>query len=166
MSIRTGIGIPSWMIPNVNMQHLQMSALPQIRLSADMGMGLGLGVGMRMGMGTMEANAAAVGAGCTIMPMPLFPGQLPIVHSSYSAALQPTDQLHASGMANTQSFYVASSQIQHPQINLNMSQNVPIYNARIPPPMLQSHPQPQQQHQVQLQQLHQPLGNIGKKTLH
>lgn len=107
MSMRTGIGIPSWMIPNVNLQHLQMPTLPQMRLGTD-GVGVGMGMRMGMGMGMMDVNAAAVRAGCTVIPMPMYPGQPPTGHSS---ALQPTDHSQACGIVNAHNFY-GSSQVQ------------------------------------------------------
>ena len=104
--MKTGISIPSWMIPNMNMQHFQMPALPQMRLGTDMDMG------MRMGMGMMDANAAAVRAGCTLMTMPMYPGQPPTGLSSHSSALQPADHVQAPGLVTAHNFYVAPSQVQ------------------------------------------------------
>lgn len=149
MSIRTGIGLPSWMIPNMSMQHLQMPALPQI----NSGM-VDLGMGMRMGMGLMDVNSAAVGTGCMIMPMPQFPGQPSFGHSPHAAGLQPCDHLQIPGIMNPYNLYLAPSQVQPASMNLNMNQNVVTYNAYMQ----------QQQLQVQLQQLHQLHGDIGRKS--
>lgn len=161
MSMRTGIGIPSWMIPNVNLQHLQMPALPQMRLGTD-GVGVGMGMRMGMGMGMMDANAAAVRAGCTVIPMPMYPGQPPTEHSS---ALQPADHSQPCGIVNAHNFY-GSSQVQHPPMNLSMNQTIPMYNAYIPQPQLQVHPQPQPQQQQFQVQTQQSRPNSGKKPVH
>ncbi|KAI5072275.1 hypothetical protein GOP47_0012381 [Adiantum capillus-veneris] len=111
ISMRTGIGIPSGIMPNANVQHLQMPSFTHMRLTTDIGMG------MRMGVGMMDANVAAVGTGCTIMPMPLFPPP-PIPQS---AGLQAADRMQSLGMMN---LHVGPSHVQYPLMN----QNIPIYN--------------------------------------
>ncbi|MCO5586385.1 hypothetical protein L7F22_040325 [Adiantum nelumboides] len=153
ISTRTGIGIPTGMIPNGNVHHLQMPAFAHMRIPTDMGMGVGLGMGMTMEMGMMDANGAAMGTGCTIMPMPLFPGPPPIPHT---AALHPADCGQSPGVMN---LYVGQSHVQHPMMN----QNSPIYSSlqqQPRPPIMQ----PQQQHlSRQSKQTPQLPSNPGKK---
>ncbi|MCO5557128.1 hypothetical protein L7F22_010684 [Adiantum nelumboides] len=153
ISMRTGIGIPTGMIPIGNVHHLQMPAFAQMRIPTDMGMGVGFGMGMRMGMGMMDANVAAMGTGCTIMPMPLFPGPPPIPQT---AALHPADCGQSPGVMN---LYVGQSHVQHPMVNHNSSISSSLQQQPHPPIM-----QPQQQHiSRQSKQTSQQPSTSGKK---
>ncbi|KAH7420823.1 hypothetical protein KP509_13G024600 [Ceratopteris richardii] len=86
VSISSGIAVPSWILPNSNMNNMYLPTFAQMSIATDMAMGMGLDIQMRMGMTSM-------GSGCAVMPVPLCPTPSSSPYPSRMASLQSVDHL-------------------------------------------------------------------------